>query len=50
MKVHVSFQVLRWLIPIARWALSNIEKKQFHSVHETEQLEALKRFIATLEK
>lgn len=50
MKLQLSLQVLRWLIPIARWALNNIEKKQFHSVDEVEKLEALKRFIATLEK
>lgn len=50
MKLNLSFQVLRWLIPIARWALKNIEKKQFHSVDETEKLEALKKFLGIMEK
>lgn len=50
MKIKMSLSVLRWLIPVAKWALTNLEKKHFHSVDETEKLEALKHFIELSEK
>lgn len=50
MKLQMSLRVLRWLIPIARWALENLEKKEFHSVDETEKLEVLRKFVSILGK
>lgn len=50
MKIKMSLQLLRWSIPILKWALSSLEKKQFHSVDETEKLEALKRLLGVMEK
>lgn len=50
MKIEMSLRVLRWLIPVFKWALSSLEKKHFHSVDETEKLEALRRLLGTMEK
>lgn len=50
MKIQMSLRLLRWLIPVLKWVLSNLEKKQFHSVDETEKLEALRRLLGVMEK
>ena len=50
MKIQLSLKVLRWAIPLLKWALSNLEKKRFHSVDETEKLEALGRLLGAMEK
>ena len=50
MKIQLSLKVLRWLIPVLKWVLSNLEKKQFHSVDEVGKLEALKRLLGVMEK
>ena len=50
MKIQLSLKVLRWAIPILKWALSNLEKRQFHSVDDTEKLGALKHLLEVLEK
>lgn len=49
MKLEMSMRILRWMIPLLRWALGNLEKKHFHSVEETEKLEAFKRLVKALE-
>ena len=50
MKIQLSLRILRWAVPLLRWALLNLEKKQFHSVDETEKLEALRRLLGVIEK
>lgn len=50
MRIQMSLRVLKWAIPLLKWALSSLEKKQFHSVDETEKLEALKRLLGVMEK
>lgn len=50
MKVETSLRVLRLLLPVVRWTLKKIEKKETHSVDETEQMEVLQRFITVMEK
>ena len=50
MKIQLSLKVLRWAIPLLKWALKDIKKKKTHSVDETEQMEVLQRFITVMEK
>lgn len=50
MKIQMSFRVLRLLIPVVRWALKNIEKKEKHSVQEIEQMKVLGQFLRLMKE
>lgn len=50
MKVEMSLRVLRLLLPVVRWTLKKIEKKETHSVHEIEQMKVLGQFLQVMKE